>query len=395
MLHVGTERPHATMMSYPSADLAARGDRTASPWFRSLNGRWKFRLLPEPGQPASRFRAARVRRQGVVEHHRPGQLGDAGLRDADLHQHAVPVLLRRRQPAGAARGQPGRLLPHDVHRAGGVVRPPRLPPLRWRRFRVLPLDQRHARRLQRGQPNAGRVRRHRSSSLPAPNTMAVEVYRWSDGSFLEDQDMFRLSGIFREVYLWSRAPVHVRDFESRGTLDLQYKDGTLDTTVTVRNLGTARAGASVTLELFDAAGKPVGARGDEEGRRAGRPGAGGEVPVPVRAPLKWSADAPNLYTSLLTLKDGAGKVIEVDPVARRLPQGRDQERPHPDQRPAGALQGREPPRAQPRHGPLPRPRADDPRHRADEAAQRERRPHLPLPERPRLVRAVRPATAST
>ncbi len=76
-------------------------------------------------------------------------------------QHSVPVRLRRRQPAGTARRQPGRLLPHDVHGAGGLVGPPRLPALRRRRLGVLRLDQRHARRLQRGQPDAGRVRRHR------------------------------------------------------------------------------------------------------------------------------------------------------------------------------------------------------------------------------------------
>jgi beta-galactosidase len=55
VLHVGTERPHATMMTYPSAELAARGDRTASPWFRSLNGRWKFRYAPNPASRPAGF----------------------------------------------------------------------------------------------------------------------------------------------------------------------------------------------------------------------------------------------------------------------------------------------------------------------------------------------------
>jgi beta-galactosidase len=55
VLHVGTERPHATMMTYPSAELAARGDRAASPWFRSLNGRWKFRYSPNPASRPTGF----------------------------------------------------------------------------------------------------------------------------------------------------------------------------------------------------------------------------------------------------------------------------------------------------------------------------------------------------
>ena len=57
-----------------------------------------------------------------------------------------------------------------------------------------------------------------------PNMLAVEVYRWSDGSYLEDQDMFRLSGIFRDVYLWSRPAAHIRDFEVRADLDARYQD---------------------------------------------------------------------------------------------------------------------------------------------------------------------------
>ncbi len=59
------------------------------------------------------------------------------------------------------------------------------------------------------------------------NTLAAEVYRWCDGSYLEDQDMFRMSGIYRNVYLFAAPSVHIRDFAVRATLDDQYKDGVL------------------------------------------------------------------------------------------------------------------------------------------------------------------------
>jgi beta-galactosidase len=143
--------------------------------------------------------------------------------------------------------------------------------------------------------------------------MAVEVYRWSDGSFLEDQDMFRLSGIYRDVYLWSRAPSHIRDFETRTNLDAAYRDGALETSVAVRNSGTARATLGVTLELFDTAGRPVGSVASKQVQVAAGAEEAAKLLVPVRAPLKWSADAPNLYTTLLTLRDSAGKVLEVIP----------------------------------------------------------------------------------
>ena len=68
--------------------------------------------------------------------------------------------------------------------------------------------------------------------------MAVEVYRYSAGSYLEDQDMWRLSGIFRNVTLWSAPQVHVRDFFLKTDLDSQYRDATLDAVLKVKNYGT-------------------------------------------------------------------------------------------------------------------------------------------------------------
>src|ERR1039457_5223711 len=67
---------------------------------------------------------------------------------------------------------------------------------------------------------------------PGENLLAVENFRWSDGSYLEDQDMWRLSGIFRDVYLWSPPKVHIRDLEVKTDLDGQYRDATLDLLLT-------------------------------------------------------------------------------------------------------------------------------------------------------------------
>ena len=90
-----------------------------------------------------------------------------------------------------------------------------------------------------------------SSLKPGENLLAVEVYRFSDGSFLEDQDMWRMSGIYRDVYLWSTASQHVRDFEIRPDLDAAYHDATLTISVDVKGSGTLQ------LELLDSTGKPV------------------------------------------------------------------------------------------------------------------------------------------
>ena len=142
------------------------------------------------------------------------------------------------------------------------------------------------------------------------NVLAVEVYRWSDGSYLEDQDMFRLSGIFRDVFLWSTAPTHIRDFEIRTAFDAARRNAMLAVTASMAEGG---AGASVTVQLLDSDGRET-AR-SVSGPPAAAAGASGQVRLvmPVTAPQRWSAETPYLYTALLTLRDAAGRVVEVIP----------------------------------------------------------------------------------
>jgi len=110
--------------------------------------------------------------------------------------------------------------------------------------------------------------------------------------------MFRLSGIFRDVYIWSTAPSHIRDFELRTDFDQAGRDATVNAAVTVSNRGDSTAAAIVTLQLLDADGREVG----PPASRTARPAAGGEqqvaIALPVRAPRRWSAETPYLYTAL-------------------------------------------------------------------------------------------------
>src|SRR5437016_13144945 len=77
------------------------------------------------------------------------------------------------------------------------------------------------------------------------NLLAVEVYRFGDGAFLEDQDMWRMSGIFRDVYLWSTADQHVRDFDVHTNLDEAYRDGTLSVKAAVSNVSDKAAKVTI------------------------------------------------------------------------------------------------------------------------------------------------------
>ena len=85
---------------------------------------------------------------------------------------------------------------------------------------------------------------------PGTNDIAVEVYRYSDGSYLEDQDYWRLSGIFRDVFLWSTADQHLRDFFVRTDLDGEYRHASLEVEVEAVNYSAAAANCSVDVKLL-------------------------------------------------------------------------------------------------------------------------------------------------
>ncbi len=140
---------------------------------------------------------------------------------------------------------------------------------------------------------------------PGRNLFAMQVFRWSDGTYLEDQDFFRLSGIARECYLYTRDRRHIADIHLDASLTENYTHGTLEVTLT---LPAAAKGCRAEVALRDSAGASV---------------ATAEVPVTKslhRLTLDagkvapWSAECPNLYEVTTTLRDARGGVIEVIPL---------------------------------------------------------------------------------
>jgi beta-galactosidase len=146
---------------------------------------------------------------------------------------------------------------------------------------------------------------------PGRNVLAAEVIHISDGSYLEDQDFWRLAGIFRSVTLLSRPKVHIRDFTAVTGLDENHLDADMSVTVRVRNgSGRPSAAHSVTATLHD----PDGGAVFVETLRSGKIGHGGEAALTftrrVTDPLKWTAETPNLYTLTLRLADHGGRTLE-------------------------------------------------------------------------------------
>ncbi|MDE6378180.1 MAG: beta-galactosidase, partial [Duncaniella sp.] len=152
------------------------------------------------------------------------------------------------------------------------------------------------------------------------NTISVEVYRNSDGSFLESQDMFRLPGIFRSVSLFSTSPLQIADLKAIPSLGGDaLTDGTLNIITTLRNLsGKPAKDLSVQWKLYqcdrlysdDVTGEPV-ATGQDAGLTLLKDGTLAlETALQVPGVKKWSAEAPWRYILTVTLSDKKGKALE-------------------------------------------------------------------------------------
>jgi beta-galactosidase len=141
------------------------------------------------------------------------------------------------------------------------------------------------------------------------NRLAVLVLRWSDGSYLEDQDMWRLSGIFRSVSLLHKPARHLLDVRVTPQLDACYRDARLKLELQVNEGAGLAVKANLYLgnELIASQHQPLGTGAiDEKGAYGDR----SELWLTVAAPNKWSAETPHLYRLTLTLQDEQGSPIE-------------------------------------------------------------------------------------
>lgn len=326
---INKEPAHATLVPYADEAAARRGALAYapgaaraedSPFVRSLNGLWKFHWVKEPSLRPADFYRPEFDVSSWKEIRVPANW--------EFEGYGTPIFLNIVYPfkrdAPKVTGEP----PKDW-----TTYKERNPVGSYRRTFTVPAEWagRETFLVLRGVNsacyvwvNGQKVGYSEDSRLPAEfdvtkyvrpgeNTVAVEVYRFSDGSYLEDQDFWRLSGIFRDVELVSRAPVHVRDFNARTSFDAQYRDARLNVNAKVRNTGASAEKFTLQAKLFDARGVQVGIPLSGAGTAA----AGGEVSLDlsrdVTNPLKWSAEEPNLYTLVLTLKDAKGRVLEAIP----------------------------------------------------------------------------------
>ena len=311
------EPGHCTLVPYPDTETALQCERQASQFYKSLNGKWKFNWVSKPSDRPVDFYKSSYDVSKWDEIPVPSNW--------QMQGYDRPIYLNMRYPFPV--NPP--YIPHDYNPVGSYRTEFEIPGAWNNRQVFLHFD--GIRSASYFWVNGRKVGYSQDSMLPAEfnitkylnpgeNILAVEVYRWSDGSYLEDQDMWRLSGIYRNVYLFSTPQVHVRDFAVRTDLDKSYTDATLIIRPRITNYTTGDLkGWAVEAQLYNAEAKPViealskSVSSIVDERYPQRANVHfGLLQTAVRNPRKWSAETPYLYTLLITLKDSDGKVVEIE-----------------------------------------------------------------------------------
>ncbi|MBN1939252.1 MAG: DUF4981 domain-containing protein [Candidatus Aminicenantes bacterium] len=313
VVRVGAEAPRATFYSYPDTAAALKNDRAASPYFLSLNGPWKFLYLAKPADVPAGFFDPAFGTSGWKEIPVPSNM--------ELQGYGVPIYVNSSYEWVKPKERPDPPnVPDDRNPVGLYKRTFDLPAA-WNGMEVLLhfdavkvafyvwVNGRYA---GYSEDSKTAVEWDVTRFLkPGKNEVAVQVFRWADASYLECQDFWRLSGIERDVYLRAAPKARIRDFWAKAGLAENYRDGFLDVTIDLLDkTGGKSAGLTVDVILFDPAGRIVFEQSAPIGAVKGKEAGNARIAGNVSAPLKWTAETPNLYSVVVALKDAAGKVME-------------------------------------------------------------------------------------
>jgi beta-galactosidase len=303
-----TEKPHVLSHPFMDAKAALAGDLKNSPFFMPLNGTWKFNWVKSPTERPTDFNKENFDFSSWKEIQVPS--------DWQFQGYDVPVYVNIKYPFEA---NPPRI-PDSYNPVGSYLKRVTIPS-GWKEreiffvaggvnsFMYLWVNGKYV-GMSKDSKTPAEFRITKYIKPGAPNTFAIQVFRWCDGSYLEDQDFWRLSGIERDVYLYSTSKTHISDIHIIADLDPAYKDGLLNTKVNLVNYNPAKEskGLQVEYTLIDAAGKNVFPPKVEKIDL--KDSASITLNQKVLNPLKWSAEYPNLYTLLITLKEKNGQAIE-------------------------------------------------------------------------------------
>jgi beta-galactosidase len=315
------EPAHATLVPYATVEQALDAEREASPFRHSLDGDWRFQWVEKPAERPLGFYEVDFDDSSWATIPVPSNW--------QLHGFGKPIYINQPYPFAPVDPHPPNI--PDRYNPVGSYRTTFKVPEAWAGRQVF-LHFAGVKSAFYVWVNGQAVGYSQNSMSPAEfdvtpylrdgeNLLAAQVFRWSDGSYLEDQDTWRLSGIYRDVFLYATPKVHISDFAVRTDLDDECRDATLLVRPRLRTFGGASAeGWRVEAQLFDDRKQPlfeaslaVDALAILKEKRPQR----GNTPFgllrgEVADPLKWSAETPYLYTLVLSLKDAGGALVETE-----------------------------------------------------------------------------------
>jgi len=313
---INRDEARATAYSYPNVQEALNGDRAKSGRWLSLNGMWDFNYAAKPADAPQDFYKGRV--SGWKKIPVPSSIEMQGY-DKPIYKSAVYPFRPVNPPH----------VPQDYNGMGSYQRTFTVP-ADWKDMNIT---------LHFGGVSSGFkvwlngkfLGYGEDSFMPSEfnitpylqageNILSVQLIRWSDGYFLEDQDQWRMSGIHREVMLMAEPKLRIADFQWQCKLDKDYKDARFMIRTRMENLtGKAVPGYHLEAQLYDKNNKPVFAkplnRSVESIINEIYPRLDNvkfaQLEAQVKNPDKWSDEHPNLYTLAISLVDTTGKTVEV------------------------------------------------------------------------------------
>jgi beta-galactosidase len=308
---INREPMHATYFAYETKDLALQNEKEQSKYFQSLNGTWKFNWVINPSLKPDGFW-----KPGYDDHLWNNFKVPATW---EVNGYGVPIYVNTRYEFDYLMKADPPHVPHIYNPVGSYRRVIEVDKP-WKGKDIY-LHFGAVKSNVQVWVNGQFVGYSEDSKLeaefnvtkymkPGKNLVAFQVYRWTDGSYMECQDMWRVSGVQRDVFLYARNPVHVRDIEITPGLDNNYKNGWLTINLSFLKQSIPQLkNYKVNFSLLDSSQKVVQQKSITLADSANYQ----NVKIALDNPQKWSAETPYLYSLVTTLQDKQGKTIEVIP----------------------------------------------------------------------------------
>jgi len=307
---VNKEAPHAHSFPFENEALARNFDRAHSAWFQSLNGDWKFNWVRQPKDKPIGFQDVNFDDTAWGLFPVPANW--------EVHGLDYPIYLDEKYPFTTTWPN----VPADYNPVGSYRKQFTIDES-WLEREVF-LYFGAVKSALYVWVNGQKVGYSQGSKTPAEfnitsflqpgeNTLAIQIYRWSDASYIESQDMLRLSGIEREVYLYASPKAHMQDFFVKANLDEAYRDGHLAVEVAIKNANKKKAKLALQLSLFDSPTADQSILSSTQSLKLkGKTATTLHFTHYLQQVRKWSAETPHLYyLEMKLLDEKTGEVLEI------------------------------------------------------------------------------------